>query len=289
MRSQSKSQIIGREGERWFTSLLPPAWSVQRPPDDFGLDAIVAVGSSSRLSALEFGVQVKSSAQVKTVKGKIVAPRVSRDEVLYWAGKFYPTLLVMYDAKKKRGYFDWISNLVSPDMLNAERTNYYLHIDMAREVNANCWDTIEREMNDFHQSFTDAFHARFELLPIAAKLASLLRNLCVSRTADISNRDGEILFVTAQAWTHIEVVKQVDALISQIKTGSHLERILVSFRNAYFRKCDSIFLKFSDLIEGHGPDLIMMKKPDHSLDTLNELAAMLSECVSGLLSFADAR
>jgi Domain of unknown function (DUF4365) len=74
MRKQSKAQIIGREGERWFSSILPPEWSLQRPIDDFGSDGIVAVGSEKHLTSFEFGVQVKSTSQLKAVKGSRLAP-----------------------------------------------------------------------------------------------------------------------------------------------------------------------------------------------------------------------
>lgn len=286
MRKQSKAQIIGREGERWFSSILPPEWSLQRPIDDFGSDGIVAVGSEKHLTSFEFGVQVKSTSQLKAVKGKVVAPRVKKDELTYWARKFYPTLLVVYDAKEKVGYYDWISNLWSAEASDSKAKNFYLQVDQQRKFSPASWAVLKSEIEDFHHQFSEAFHAKFEVLPVVATLSMLLRNLCVSTTEDVTNRNGSVRFTSGQAWNHIEVVRQLDMLIPNVKSGSMLERLLGEFRSAYFRRCDTIFFKFSELVEPNHSGWIAMKKPEECSDVLNELTAMLSECVAGLLAMA---
>ena len=83
--------------------------------------------------------------------------------------------------------------------------------------------------------------------------------------------------------THIEVITQLDLLIPKTTPDSMLKRALTEFRNGYFGKCDQIFLKFSQLVKPSDVNWIMMKKPEHSEVILNELTAMLSECVHGLL------
>ena len=275
MRKQSKAQIIGREGERWFHSVLPPEWSIQKPLDDFGIDGIVAVGTETHLSPVEFGVQIKSSSQFKTVGKKIVVPNIGKDELLYWSRKFYPTLLIAYDTKRKVGYFDWICNISSPEDLRKNQDFFYLHIDSARVVSHDCWPRLKAELEAFHMQFANAFHAKFELLPVIITLASLLRNLCASTMADKETRDGLMLYVTAQAWTHIEVITQLDLLIPKTAPDSLLKRILAELRKAYFGKCDQIFLDFSKLVQSSDATWIMMKKPEHSGVVLNELTAML--------------
>ena len=199
MRKQSKSQIIGREGERWFDSVLPPEWSIQKPLDDFGIDGIVAVGTETHLSPVEFGVQIKSSTHFNTVGGKIVVPKISKDELLYWSRKFYPTLFLAYDTKRKIGYFDWISNITSSDDLRKNQDFFYLHINAKRVVTDECWPRLKAELEAFHAQFSEAFHAKFELLPVTTALASLLRNLCASALADKATQDGLVLYATAQA------------------------------------------------------------------------------------------
>ena len=162
MRKQSKAQVIGREGERWFHSVLPPEWSIQKPLDDFGIDGIVAVGTQAHLSPIEFGVQIKSSSRFKIIDRKLIVPRISRDELLYWSRKFYPTLIIAYDTRAKRGYFDWISNVSSLGDLQKRQDYHYIHISVDRIVTDDCWPLIKSELEAFHAQFSEAFHTQFE-------------------------------------------------------------------------------------------------------------------------------
>ncbi len=282
MRKQSSAQITGREGERWFASVLPPEWSIQRPPDDFGLDGIVAVGTPTHVTSYEFGVQVKSSTGFKLVRDHVVVPRIPYDTILYWSAKFFPTLLVAYDTKKQVGYFEWISNLVGPKELEARKSELYLHIPRTRMISSDCWTVIEAELKEFHWEFSKALQASREILPVASQFATLLRNLCFSNMADQSDSGNKMIYMTVQSWTHIEVVRCLDALLPKITRGSVAAKNLTFFRDAYFRVCDKLFLNFADLCrEEPNSDWIMVKKESQPL--LNELTAMLSECVDGLL------
>ncbi len=282
MRKQSQAQITGREGERWFASVLPPEWSIQRPLEDFGLDGIVAVGDSAHVTAYEFGVQIKSSTQFNRVRDHVVVPRISRDTVIYWSKKFFPTLLVAYDARRKIGYFDWVSNLVERGDLLSSKEHFYLHIPQARIISSECWATIKAELIKFHDEFSTALRATNEILPIATEFATMLRNLCLSNTSNRLEREGEVIYSTTQAWTHVEVIRRLDQLMPNIATGSIAERNLRIFRDLYFAECDKIFMNFSQLCEkDSGVGWIMMKKNSEAV--LKELTAMLAECVSGLL------
>ena len=286
MPTQNRSQVIGREGERWFQSFLPPEWSIQRPVDDFGNDGIVAVGTDTQVTSLEFGVQIKSSLRFKYRNRKIIVPKITRDNLYYWARKFYPTLIVAYDTKTKIGYFEWASNLVSADELDDKKKYYYLHISTDRAVSDACWPVIKAELQDFHTEFLRAFQTKFEIVPIVNTLASLLRNLCTSATAERSGREGEVLYITAQAWTHIEVVRQLDTLIPETMPDSIAYQILSRFRETYFRQCEEIFVDFAKCVEDGGAQWILIQKPELSEPILQYLTAMLSECVCGLLDTA---
>lgn len=282
MRKQSRAQIVGREGERWFASVLPAEWSIQRPPEDFGLDGIVAIGDSAHVTPYEFGVQIKSSSQFKTVRGHVVVPQISRDAVVYWSKKFFPTLLIAYDAKMKAGYFEWVSNLVNRDDLLSGKEYFYLHIPQSRIVSPDCWATIKAELIRYHDEFAMALSAANEILPVATEFATMLRNLCLSTTANRSQRDGQVLYTTTQAWTHIEVIRRLDQLMPTIAPGSVAERNLRNFRDFYFGECDKIFMNFSQLCKGDDEAGWIMMKKDSEV-ALNELTAMLADCVSGLL------
>jgi hypothetical protein len=282
MRKQSQSQITGREGERWFASILPPEWSIQRTFEDFGLDAIIAVGDKAHVTAYEFGVQIKSSARFNRVRDCVVVPQISREMVAYWSRKFFPTLLVAYDVKKKVGYFDWVSNLVRPHQIESGQQHLYLHIPQARVISPENWAIVNAELVQFHEEFSNALKATREILPIATEFATMLRNLCVSDTSDRSARDGQVLYTMVQAWTHIEVVRRLDQLTPKIRSGSIAARNLSAFRDFYFQECEKIFADFAKLCsESDGAGWILMKKD--SEPALKILTAALAECVSGLL------
>jgi hypothetical protein len=283
MRRQSRSQIIGREGERWFESVLPPEWSIQRPLDDFGLDGIVAVGDSKHLTPYEFGVQVKSSSHFNVVRKHIVVPRIPREAIEYWARKFFPTLLVAYDTKQKLGHFEWISNLVSLGDFQSGKKSFYLHIPADRVICDECWPVIKGELERYHQEFSAALRGAREIIPMAASFAGLLRNLCTSKLANLAIRDQQILYTCAQAWTHEEVVRQLDRFIPEVDPASVAAHNLQRFRESYVAGCNLIFRDFEKSYANPDVKWIMMKNLPEAEPTLDELTAMLAECVSGLL------
>jgi len=98
-----------------------------------------------------------------------------------------------------------------------------------------------------------------------------------------------VLYVTAQAWTHVEVVRQLDLLIPKTAPESVARRILSRFRSIYFRHCDDIFYQFSECIQDGGAQWILMKKPDLADPILQHLTAMLSDCMCGLLNIATSK
>ena len=48
MPKQTSAQILGRLGERWFQSILPPEFVFTRPSEDFGIDGVVTIGGDHR-------------------------------------------------------------------------------------------------------------------------------------------------------------------------------------------------------------------------------------------------
>lgn len=288
MRRQSKSQIVGREGERWFESVLPPEWSIQRPFDDFGLDGIVAVGNSTHITPYEFGVQIKSSSQFNVMKEKVVVPKISRDMLLYWGTKFFPTLLIAYDTTQHVGYFEWVGNLVDQRDFESNKKQFYLHIPRNQVVDSLCWDRLRLELQEFHREFTNALLGARQIVPLAFILSTLLRNLCASQLADLSDKDQHMLYMLTQGWTHIEVVKELDKFLREIGSHSVASNNIRRFRDAYVEICRKLYRNFDELYQNLGkPAWIMMKNPPESVPILNELTAMLSDCVSGLLGHVD--
>ena len=106
--------------------------------------------------------------------------------------------------------FQIFSNL---DEMQSGKNSFYLHIRSERVVCGECWTVVKDELKHFHREFSIALRGAREIIPLAASLAGLLRNLCMSKMADVTIRDQQILYITAQAWTHEDVIRQLDRFI----------------------------------------------------------------------------
>lgn len=53
--------MLGRKGERWFQNVIPKEWILEKPSDDFGVDARVYISDGELITGLSFSVQVKAS------------------------------------------------------------------------------------------------------------------------------------------------------------------------------------------------------------------------------------
>lgn len=286
MRNQNKSQIVGREGERWFSSILPSEWTIQRPIDDFGIDGIVAIGTESNVLPLEFGVQIKSSVNFKSVNGKVVVPRISSGMLQYWLRKLLPTLLVAYDAKRKVGYYDWVYNLVTNEQVLNNDEKHFLHIDGERKFDDRSWDHIRTEVAGLNEMFFQAVQSKIELLPFCKHLSLALSNLCSAELIDDTERDGQVRRVTQVAWTYVLAAREMKNLVPDSRPETYATRVISSFVDAYFRKCRKIIHEFDNCVADEKGGWIAMKKLDESKSTRIELNALLSECLFTLLRYA---
>ena len=283
MRNQNKSQIVGREGERWFSSLLPSEWTIQRPIDDFGTDGIVAIGTESNVLPLEFGVQIKSSVNFKSVGGKIVVPRISSAMLQYWLSKLLPTLLVAYDAKRRTGYYDWVHNLVTNEQILNKEGKHFLHIDSKRQFSDLSWRQISTETTELHEMFFQAVQSKVELLPFCKHLSLALSNLCNAELIDESNRDGQVRRISQVAWTYVLAAREMHNLVPDSKPESYATRTITSFVDVYFRKCREIINEFDHCVADEKGGWIAMKKLDECKATRTEINALLADCLFTLL------
>lgn len=285
MRNQSRSQITGRKGERWFSAQLPPEWSIQRPFDDFGLDGIVAIGSDSKMLPLEFGVQIKSSRRIKCSGDYIAAPSVSGDMLKYWLGRFSPTLLVVYDAQLQVGYFEWVQNLVTNAEAAENRSKYRLKIDSSRELNNGSWLKIKSELENYERDFRDVLRLKADVLPVCRKLSIAISLLCGFELNETSTRSGLVKHVTDIAWTYIAVAHEIDILLLTMAPNDYAGRTLFAFRRTYGALCRDIYYDFDQMVSlwGKEPVWIMMKKPNECSRTRKQLNAMVSECLEVLM------
>ena len=65
------------------------------------------------MTGIEFGVQVKASNRWSIQDDNGVVQGIAIQTLRYWAGRLLPTLIVLYDAEAKAGYFGWAPELIS--------------------------------------------------------------------------------------------------------------------------------------------------------------------------------
>ncbi|HYN79820.1 MAG TPA: DUF4365 domain-containing protein, partial [Lamprocystis sp. (in: g-proteobacteria)] len=113
MPRQSRSQNIGRAGERWFNEQLPLSWISQRPTEDVGVDYLVVICEEGLLNGLEFRVQVKSSENWKVLDNHIIYSNFPREKLIDLLIGFTPALLVFYELESKTGYCFWLNQILA--------------------------------------------------------------------------------------------------------------------------------------------------------------------------------
>jgi hypothetical protein len=94
--------------------------------------------------------------------------------------------------------------------------------------------------------------------------------------ADMTISDQRLLYMTAQAWTHEKVIRQLDRFITNVNSESMTARNLQKFRDSYMHGCKLTFRDFEEQYRNTYVKWIMMKKLTDPESTLNELTAKLA-------------
>ncbi|GAX60388.1 hypothetical protein SCALIN_C10_0148 [Candidatus Scalindua japonica] len=162
MPKQSEAQIIGREGEIWFESQLPSGWVLQPPKTDVGVDGVVVICDSSDLNGREFRVQVKSSNYPKVRELNIVVSGLKHSTIEYWFLSPLPTLVVVYDATEKCGYYRWhvdIFEEVRDSLRNREDKTISICVPRKNSLNVGAWEIIKENLRWHYRNLNESLYA----------------------------------------------------------------------------------------------------------------------------------
>lgn len=174
MRKQVKAQVLGREGERWFQSILPPEWVFQRPSEDFGIDGTVAIGDERSLTAFEFGVQIKASTIWIIRDDYLIVPSIPVDVLRYWAVRLLPTLLVAYDAANRTGYYAWVPELITlTDITSSAKATTTLKVPVSQRLDTKTWLVIKGQTLQYHRRLASALATTKVIRPLLSTVHAL--------------------------------------------------------------------------------------------------------------------
>lgn len=258
MPKQTKSQQIGRAGERWFQQMLPSTWIFQPPVDDVGVDGVVVICEDNFLNGLEFRVQIKSSESWKIRGENVVYSGFNRKNLLYLVTGFTPTLLVLYEASNNRGVCDWLNSIVynKLQLLSGSSSTVSLQVPLGREIISENWHHIGRELHGMNNKICKYTNASASTVPIMIFLNRALEILDdfeaienVNKPNGNFTKDDEIILVNMDVSLHLDVILTLRNLQKNLEMTKIRVQGLDDFANNYFEVCNSFIGNFDMLVE----------------------------------------
>lgn len=277
MVQQSDAQILGREAETWFRSVLPREWIAEQPKEDIGLDFIVFIGDKTEVGKLEFGVQVKGSANRPIVRDDIVSEAgITRGNVIFWASRLAPTLLVLYDDSKKQGYYGWIPKILPSaelrEFLASKRATITLKVPIGNRIEERAWKSIREAVTRQRDSISGAvftINVTRALLEAINLVASSLRLLLIVQFDEPTSRTQEhqMLLDLADTLSHAELIKALHNLSEKLEKNTPMSNFVMNAVLAYQKEVEVFTSGFEKVLEGKdaavliNPDLRKMARP----------------------------
>ncbi|MBI2920100.1 MAG: DUF4365 domain-containing protein [Planctomycetes bacterium] len=274
MPKQTRSQTIGREGEKWFEAQLPPSWIPQRPTEDVGVDALVVICEDNALNGLEFRVQIKSTSTWR-IRDQHILLSFARHSLIDLIQGFTPALLVTYESSTRRGFCFWMNQIVGKDLslLNPRRKSVTLSIPMTRPVAGELWPRLGQEVRGLSAAVGRrvALAGRsFPILAFVHAMSEALRNFDFvahhwSASDETSDEQAAVLHAL-EVSSHRDVVRAIVELSASLPPGFNPIVGLDDFAEGWIQTCESFVPGFRDLVNNHDPDLsdkVLSVRVDH--------------------------
>lgn len=267
-KTQTEAQVLGRKGERWFETLLPPQWPMVKPPDDFGIDGVVFIGDAPHeLSGIAFAVQVKASREWPITDDHI-AIRLDSASVALWTTLLMPVLLVLYDDRKHTGFYSWVFDLLPSAPLDTLRrlrkgATYSCRIPCENRIDPDCWPRIAkdgaRQVRDVAEALAGV-NLTAAVLPTVHKLLQAFRTLYLAEhywqpTTDEEKKSSSTEEITA----HREVLLALQALRDKYIYDSPTARTIEGFQQDYRQRLQTFVRNIDETETGQEPALVMVK------------------------------
>ena len=276
MPRQSLSQIIGREGEKWFEAQLPPSWIPQRPTEDIGVDALVVICEDNALNGLEFRVQIKSASTWRVRNENILLP-FSRLSLVDLIKGLTPALLVTYEASSKRGYCFWLNQIVARDLslLRPHRKSVTLAIPMTRPITRELWPRLGQEVRGLSSAIGSRVAVAGRSFPILAFVHAMSQALkdfdFVAynwATGEVKSDEQAAVLHALEVSSHRDVVRAMMNLQASLPPELNPIVGVGDLAQDWMGRCESLIPGFRNVVHDENPDLwksLMAVKLDHKL------------------------
>lgn len=284
--SQFISNII-KQGENWFLSQLPSDWILQPSKIDTDVDGIVVISDKSELNGREFRVKVDVIKVATISNSMVVIPDIKRSSIEHWFLSPLPTLLVVYDATQKGGFFRWHSDLYDEvrDVLGRQEIeDISVSVPTRNRLNQEGWETIRENLKWHYHNLSEALHAARDaksLLPTIHNLAAAVRQLNSidhqSIPIDRRTKEQEGLLALMEMMQHRLIVSTLIHLLSELDQETEGAQRLQAWIDSYSSKVSSVFPNFVKLTNWNQvpPDFELM----YAKDLIHSIRHQLMELV----------
>lgn len=133
--NRDRNAVLEEESERYFRTLLPVDWIVDKPKD-YGIDMIVTPVFEGNVIGLNFSVQLKGQ---NDVKGKWEV-RLKKTTLNYLFIRLEPVMVVLYNKKTNEARWKWL--LPKDFDLSKDVASYAVRFHHQQTLSKINWNTI---------------------------------------------------------------------------------------------------------------------------------------------------
>ncbi|MHA7627891.1 DUF4365 domain-containing protein [Corallococcus sp. M7] len=153
MPTRNRQHVIEEESRRAFGNATPAEWVVRPQESDYGIDLQVQIFENSKATNLFFFVQLKGSDSLD-VDGEVAGYRFKTERLRHYLELAIPVMLVAYDAKSRRLYYDWVHAIWAG--LDAEGVGKWhmqesVAVKLAHSLGVDCQKTVSSEVKQFYR------------------------------------------------------------------------------------------------------------------------------------------
>ncbi len=107
-----RSHALEDESKVFTQSVLPSEWVVEETKRDYGIDLRVEIFENGTATGDEFLIQLKATDHLRTKGDFAVFYGLKTSTLRYYLLKRLPIVFLLYDARRKVGYWLWIKDYV---------------------------------------------------------------------------------------------------------------------------------------------------------------------------------
>lgn len=147
MSERTRTHVMEELSRRAFDSVVPPEWVIRDQQPDYGLDIKVDLFVNSMLTPFSFYAQLKSIDDANS-ELEILKYQFKTERVLEYIENPLPVMLVLYDIKNKRLFYNWVGTKVDNYNIDEKRklyTQQTITVDFSSRLDLITSDQLQKE------------------------------------------------------------------------------------------------------------------------------------------------